>query len=81
MEIQQPTLLQIQNEGITMVDNLEKFDKETQQQITDNLRRPGVRILYPNYIPPALMHVPALIVPMVPTPPFIFGKSPRSASK
>ena len=44
MAIPKPTLLQLQNEGITRVDNLAKFNKETLQQIADNLRRTSVII-------------------------------------
>ena len=73
MAIPRPTLLQLQNEGITMVDNPCEFDKETIQKIADNLRRHGVRIPGHNYLPPAPMPVPALLVPTVPTLPFIFG--------
>ena len=73
MAIPQPTLLQLQNQGITSVDDLAKFNKETLQQIVDNLRIRGGRIPDPNYVPPALMLVPELIIPMVLTPPFILG--------
>ena len=73
MAIPRPTLLQIQNEGITMFDDLADFDKETLQKIADNLKRPGDRITDPNYIPIAPMSVPARIVPTVPTPTFTFG--------
>ena len=44
MAILKTTLLQLQNEGITRVDNLAKFNKETLQQIADNLRRTSVII-------------------------------------
>ena len=73
MAIPRPTLLQLQNEGITSVDDLAKFDKETLQHIVDKMRRPDSIIPDPNYVPPAPMPVPAPIVPTVPTPPFIFG--------
>ena len=39
----------------------------------DNLIIPGSIIPYPNYVPTAPMPVLAPIVPMVPTPPIIFG--------
>ena len=73
MAILQPTLAQLQNDGITMVDDLAEFDKETLQQIADNLRRPGGRVPDPNYVPPDPMPIPAPVVPTVATPPFIFG--------
>ena len=73
MEIPRTTLLQLQNEVITRVDNPDDFDKETLQQIAENLRRPGGRIPDHKYVPPVLMPVPAPIVPTVPTSPFIFG--------
>ena len=74
MVILQPTLAQLRNEGITMIDNLGEFDKDTLQQIADNLRRPGGRVPDPNYVPPDPMPVLSPVVPMVLTPPFIFGE-------
>ena len=73
MVILRPTLAQLRNEGITMIDDLGEFDKDTLQQIADNLRRPGGRVPDPNYVSPDPMPVPAPVVPTVPTPPFIFG--------
>ena len=73
MAIPRPKLLQLQNEGITRVDNLAEFDKKMLHQIAENLRRPGDIIQDPNYVPPSPMPVPAPIVPTVPTPPLIFG--------
>ena len=73
MAIPRPILLQLQNKGIAMVDDLDEYDKEMLQNIADKLRRPGGRVTDPNYVPPAPMPVPALIVLTVPTPPFIFG--------
>ena len=71
MAIQLLTLAQLRNEGITMINYLGEFDKDTLQQIADNLRRPGGRVPDPNYVPPNPMPVPAPVVPMVPTSPFI----------
>ena len=65
MGIPHATVVQMQTEGITVVGDLEGFDKETLQQLADNLRRPGGRIPDPN--PNA---VPGATIP---TPPFTFG--------
>ena len=73
MAIPRPTLVQLRNEGITMIDDLGEFDKDTLQQIADNLQRPGGRVPDPNYVPTNLMPVPFPVVPTVPTPLFIFG--------
>ena len=73
MAIPQPTLAQLQNEGIMIINDFREFDKDTLQQIDDNLRRPEGRVPYPTYVPPNTMLVPAPVVLMVPTPPFIFG--------
>ena len=73
MAIPRPTLAQLRNEGITTIDDLGEFDKDTLQQISDNLQRPGGRVPDPNYVPPNPMLVPSPVVPTVPTPLFIFG--------
>ena len=73
MAIPQPTLAQLRNEGTATVDDLGEFDKDMLQQIADNLRRPGGRVPFPNYVPPSHMPVPDPVVPTVPTPSFIFG--------
>ena len=73
MAIPRPTLVQLRNEGITMIDDLGEFNKDTLQQIADNLQRPGGRFPDPNYVPPNPLPVPAPVVPTVPTPPFFFG--------
>ena len=73
MAIPRPTLLQLQNKGITRFDNLAEFDKEMLQQIAGNPRRPDGIILEPNYVPPEMMPFPAPIVQTVTTTPFIFG--------
>ena len=72
MAIPRPMLAQLRNEGITMIDYLGEFDKDTLQQIADNLRRPEGRVPDPNYVPNP-MPVPSPVVLTVPTPPFIFG--------
>jgi hypothetical protein len=41
MSIPNPTVVQLRDEGITIVDDLLDFDKETIEQIAANLRRPG----------------------------------------
>ena len=73
MAIPRPTLAQLQNEGIMVINDFGEFDKDTLQQIDDNLRRPGCRFPYPNYMPPNHMPVPAPVVPTVPTLSFIFS--------
>ena len=62
MAIPHETVLQLQNEGITDIQDLADFDKETLVQVANNLRRPGGRI--PD---------PAVRGGMVATPPFVFG--------
>jgi hypothetical protein len=65
MSIPNATVIQLQNEGIETVDDLIDFDKDTLQQVADNLRRPGGRI--PDPTPGA---APGATIP---TPPFVFG--------
>ena len=48
MAIPVATVLQLQSEGITTVQDLADFDKDSLVQIADNLRRPGGRI--PDYL-------------------------------
>ena len=65
MGIPHATYLQLANEGITDVTDLADFDKDSMQQLADNLRRPGGRIPDPN---------PGTAAgATIPTPPFIFG--------
>ena len=64
-----------------MIDDLAEFSRETLQQITDNLRRPGGRVPEPNYAPPSPMPIPAPEVPTVATPPFIFGAKSQKRSQ
>jgi hypothetical protein len=42
------TIVQIQTEGITNVQDVADFDRESLQQLADNLRKPGGRISDPN---------------------------------
>ena len=65
MGIPHATVLQLQLEGIDSVDDLADFDKDSLQQLADNLRRPGGRVPDPN---PA-----AAAGATIPTPPFVFG--------
>ena len=65
MGIPHETVLQLQHEGISSVDDLADFDKDSLQQVADNLRRPGGRVPDPN--PGA---APGATIP---TPPFVFG--------
>ena len=41
-------MVQMQHEGIHSVADLADFDKDSLQQLVDNLRKPGGRIPYPN---------------------------------
>jgi hypothetical protein len=38
------TVVQLQNEGILIVDDLNNFDKDNLQQVADNQRQPGERV-------------------------------------
>ena len=65
MGIPHETVLQLVQEGIDSVDDLADFDKDSLQQLADNLRRPGGRIPDPD--PNAAAGA------TIPTPPFTFG--------
>ena len=65
MGIPHETVIQLQAEGITNVENLIDFDKDTLQQVANNLRRPGGRI--PD---PTLNAQPRASIP---TRSFVFG--------
>ena len=69
MVILDKTVVQLGNEGITIVDDLVHFDKDTMQQVAFSLQRPGGRIPYPtpNSAP----------VATIPTPPFVIGAKSR----
>ena len=70
MRIPHVTMVQLQAEGITLVSDLAGFNKDSLQQLADNLRHPGGRVPDPN---PA-----AQPGSTIPTPPFVFGaKSQR----
>ena len=70
MGIPHVTILQQQAEGITSVSDLADFNKDSLQQLADNLRHPGGCVPDPN---PA-----AQPGSTIPTPPFVFGaKSQR----
>ena len=65
MGIPHATVMQLQSEGITLVSDLADFDKNSLQQLADNLRRPSGLVLDPNPgAPPGST---------IPTPPFVFG--------
>jgi hypothetical protein len=65
MDIPNATFVQLQEEGITTVDDLADFDKDTMEQISANLRRPAGRIPDPNPTDAAGATIP--------TPLFVFG--------
>ena len=65
MAIPHATMVQLANEGIDVVQDLVDFDKDTLQQVADNLRRPGGRMPDPD--PNAAAGA------TIPTPPFAFG--------
>ena len=65
MGIPHATVVQLQQEGITIADDLIDFDKDIIGQIAANLRRPAGRVPDPN--PNA---APGATIP---TPPFVFG--------
>ena len=65
MGIPHATVMQLQSEGITLVSDLVDFDKNSLQQLADNLRHPGGRVPDPNPgAPPGST---------IPTPLFVFG--------
>ena len=65
MGIPHATVLQLQSEGITLVSDLVDFNKNSLQQLADNLRCPGGCVPDPNPgAPPGST---------IPTPPFVFG--------
>ena len=65
MGIPHETMVQMQQEGIHSVADLADFDKDSLQQLADNLRKPGGRIPDPN---PNTAEGATL-----PTPPFTYG--------
>ena len=65
MGIPHATVVQLGIEGIVTVGDLADFNKDSLQQLADNLRKPGGRIADPN---PA-----AVAGAMIPTPAFVFG--------
>jgi hypothetical protein len=64
MGIPNDTVIQLQAEGITSVDDLIYFDKDTLQQVADNLCQPGGRIPDPA--------AGAAMGATIPTPTFVF---------
>ena len=67
MGIPQATVDQLQIEVITTISDMADFEKETLQQMANNLRKPGGRVPDPN---PA-----AAAGATIPTLPFVFGAS------
>ena len=62
MDIPYDTVVKLNSERISNASNLAEFDKTSINQIADNLRRPGGKVVDPND-PTAT----------IPTPPFVFG--------
>ena len=73
MALPHSTRLQLAQEGITTVRDLVDFDKDTIEQVSNNLRRPTGRITDPNYVAPNPLPVPPPQAPTIPQPPFVFG--------
>ena len=69
MGLEQATVNQLTNEGITTVDDLAEFDKESLQQVAENLHCPPGRVPDPT----AGAIGGALVGATIPTPVFIFG--------
>ena len=65
MGIPHETMVQMQHEGIHSVADLADFDKDSLQQLADNLRKPGGRIHDPD--PSAVEGA------TIPTPSFTYG--------
>ena len=65
MGIPHATVIQLCAEGIEAVAELVDFDRESLQQLVDNLRRPGGQVPDPNPGAPASATIPI--------PPFVFG--------
>ena len=65
MGIPHTTVMQLCAKGIDAVADLADLNKDSLQQLADNLRRPGGRVLDPNPGAPAGATIP--------TPPFVFG--------
>ena len=65
MGIPHMTVVQVQVEGITVIEDLADFDKDTLQQLADNLRKPAGHIPDPNPV--------AAAGATIPTPSFVFG--------
>ena len=65
MGIPQETMAQMQHEGIHSVADLADFDKDSLQQLADNLRKPGGRI--PDHYQNAAEGT------TIPTPAFTYG--------
>jgi hypothetical protein len=65
MGIPNRTVIQLQTEGLSGIEDLEQFDKETIEGIASNLRRPVGRVADPN---------PGVAADAtIPTPPSAFG--------
>ena len=68
--IPHPTMIQLQEEYIIIVDDISDFDKTTIEQLAVNLRRPAGRVEDPEHSDNAYT--------MIPTPLFVFGARSRT---
>ena len=66
MGIPHDTVIQIQNEGISMVDDLADFDKDSLSQLLDNLRKQEVESLTQT---PTLLQVQRFLCQHLPSEP------------
>ena len=64
MGIPYATMVQMQQEGIQSVADLADFEKQSLQQLADNLRKPGGRVADPD---------PKFLGATIPTPAFTYG--------
>ena len=61
MGIPHVTVVQLQAEGITLVSDLADFNKDSLQQLVDNLRHPGGHVPDPNPAAQAGSTIPTLL--------------------
>ena len=80
MAVDVATRAQLVVEGITEVDDLAEYDKESWVVLAQNLKKPTGRIVDPDHVPAAAgadaagIAAANVIVPTIPQPPFVFGE-------